>query len=138
MQKSARHESILKIIGEQRISRQEQLVDLLNQQGFDVTQASVSRDLVGLEVVKSGGFYSALGSAADSVFGSIGLQTAGDHLIVARCQSGLASAVAVKIDAAGLNEIVGTLAGDDTIFIAVDSATAQRAAIKKLRNVFSR
>jgi transcriptional regulator of arginine metabolism len=61
---------------------------------------------------------------------------AGDHLVVAKCLPGLASAVAVEIDRAGIAEIVGTLAGEDTIFIAVADRKGQRAAVKKIWELF--
>jgi transcriptional regulator of arginine metabolism len=56
--------------------------------------------------------------------------------VVARCEPGLASAVAVEIDRAGVSEIVGTLAGEDTVFVAVTDSKAQRAAIKKIWELF--
>jgi len=66
----------------------------------------------------------------------LGLDIAGDVLVVAHTEMGLASAVAVQIDAAAIEEIVGTLAGEDTIFIAVNERKAQRAAIKKIWELF--
>lgn len=138
MQKSARQDTILKIIETEKVARQDQLVELLNERGFGVTQASVSRDLVELGIVKVKGFYASPRNAALSGFGIINLSIAGESVIVARCQSGLASAIAVKIDSAGVNEIVGTIAGDDTIFIAVENASTQRVAIKKLWDVLAR
>jgi transcriptional regulator of arginine metabolism len=57
-------------------------------------------------------------------------------LVVAKCDSGMASAVAVEIDRAAIPEIVGTLAGEDTIFIAVTDRKAQRTAIKKVWELF--
>ena len=57
-------------------------------------------------------------------------------LIVAKCLPGRASAVAVEIDDAAIPEIVGTLAGEDTIFIAVRDQKSQRAAMKKIWEMF--
>jgi transcriptional regulator of arginine metabolism len=57
-------------------------------------------------------------------------------LIIARTVPGLASAVAVEIDAAAINEIVGTIAGEDTIFIAVRDAKSQRSTIKEIWDLF--
>jgi transcriptional regulator of arginine metabolism len=65
------------------------------------------------------------------------LDRAGDNLIVARTEAGLASAAAVSIDGAAIPEIVGTLAGEDTIFIATPDAKAQRAAMKRIWELFS-
>jgi transcriptional regulator of arginine metabolism len=66
----------------------------------------------------------------------LSLELAGESLVVARTEPGLASAVAVDIDAAAIKEIVGTLAGEDTIFIAVNDARSQRLAIKKIWEMF--
>jgi transcriptional regulator of arginine metabolism len=60
----------------------------------------------------------------------------GANLVVARTEPGLASAVAVEIDGAAISEIVGTLAGEDTIFIAVSDSKAQRAAMKQIWELF--
>jgi transcriptional regulator of arginine metabolism len=62
----------------------------------------------------------------------LSLDVAGENLVVARTEPGRASAVAVDIDDATIQEIVGTLAGEDTIFIAVRDAKEQRQAIKKI------
>ncbi len=133
---------ILKLIAAKQISRQEELAGLLEEKGFSVTQSSVSRDLLDLGIGKIHGYYAlpkkdASGGGVDA-FGLLSLDTAGDNLIVARCEPGLASAVAVRIDDAGINEIVGTIAGDDTIFIAVKDKNAQRAAIKKIWEIFEK
>ncbi len=60
----------------------------------------------------------------------------GDNLVIARTEPGLASAVAVEIDGAAIAEIVGTLAGEDTIFVAVRDQKAQRGAMKKIWELF--
>jgi transcriptional regulator of arginine metabolism len=65
------------------------------------------------------------------------LDSAGENLVVAKTEPGRASAVAVDIDGASFGEIVGTLAGEDTIFIAVRDLKEQRAAIKKIWELFS-
>ena len=57
-------------------------------------------------------------------------------LVVAKCEPGLASAVAVEIDRADIAEIVGTLAGEDTVFVAVGDRKSQRAAMKKIMGLF--
>ena len=138
MQRAARQELILKIVETEKVSRQGRIVELLNERGFDVTQASISRDLGELGIVKVNGIYASTKNAALPGFGAVDLIVAGQNLIVARCQSGLASAIAVKIDAAGIKEIVGTIAGDDTIFIAVENSAIQRMAVKKLWAALSR
>ena len=137
MQKETRQQRILSLIRAKRIGTQEELTAHLERAGVAATQSSVSRDLVELGIVKHRGHYtlprSANGSAAR---GLLSLDTAGDVLVVARCDSGMASAVAVEIDRAMIPEIVGTLAGEDTIFIAVTDRKAQRTAIKKIWELF--
>jgi transcriptional regulator of arginine metabolism len=66
----------------------------------------------------------------------LSLDSAGDALVIAKCLPGRASAVAVEIDDAGIPEIVGTLAGEDTIFIAVREQKAQRIVTKKIWELF--
>ena len=137
MQKETRQQKILSLISARRIGTQDELTAHLERAGFPATQSSVSRDLVELGVVKHHGYYalprSANGAAAR---GLLGLDMAGDVLVVAKCEPGMASAIAVQIDRAALDEIVGTLAGEDTIFIAVREHKAQRAAIKKIWDLF--
>ena len=138
MQKTERQNRILDVITSRRISRQDELVNELRASGFNVTQASVSRDLDEIGVVKVDGRYAKaeLNGATANPFGLKAIDTAGDNMIVVKCASGLASATAVRIDAEQISELVGTLAGDDTIFIAVRNAHEQKLAIKKLRARF--
>jgi transcriptional regulator of arginine metabolism len=139
MQKSERHELILELIARQPVSRQDELAELLRNAGISVTQASISRDLDELGIVKVDGRYARLDLpvAEASPFGVSAIMPAGDNLLVVRCSSGLASAAAVRIDASRIEQIVGTIAGDDTIFIAVDGEHDQKLAIKKLKMMFA-
>ncbi len=118
------------------IGTQDELRDLLEKAGVAATQSSVSRDLEELGVVKHHGHYTVARTNGAAARGLVGLEMAGDILIVARTEPGLASAVAVQIDAAAIPEIVGTLAGEDTIFIAVNDAKAQRVAMRKVWELF--
>ncbi|MBD0327590.1 MAG: arginine repressor, partial [Pyrinomonadaceae bacterium] len=106
MLKETRQQKILSLIRARRIATQEELTALLERAGMTATQSSVSRDLLELGVVKQRGYYSLPraenGAAAR---GLLSLETAGDVLIVARCEPGLASAVAVEIDRAALAEV---------------------------------
>ena len=139
MQKTQRQTAILKLINAKPISKQEELSDLLEKKGYSVTQSSVSRDLVELGVIKVNGNYAMPQKPRNAVaLGLLGLETAGENLIVAKCESGLASAVAVRIDSAKITEIVGTIAGDDTIFIAVKDNKMQKATMKKIWEVFEK
>jgi transcriptional regulator of arginine metabolism len=137
MHKTKRQQKIISLISARRIGTQQELTALLDRAGFVATQPSVSRDLEELGVVKHNGHYTlprATNGAAAR--GLLGLEMAGDALVVAKCEPGLASAVAVEIDRAGLAEIVGTLAGEDTVFIAVRERKAQRSVMKKVLELF--
>jgi transcriptional regulator of arginine metabolism len=139
MQKAERQNTVLDLISGQTVRRQDELAALLHARGFDVTQASVSRDLDELGIVKVDGQYARPSEAAvpSSPFGIAGIETAGENVIVVKCASGLASAAAVQIDAEKIADIVGTIAGDDTIFIAVKGPAPQKAVIKKIRTLFA-
>jgi transcriptional regulator of arginine metabolism len=137
MQKTKRQQEIINLIQTRRIGTQQELTALLEGAGFFATQPSISRDLEELGVVKHNGHYTLpRASEGAAARGLLGLDAAGDCLVVAKCEAGLASAVAVQIDRAGIPEIVGTLAGEDTVFIAVQERKAQRAVMKKVLEIF--
>lgn len=139
IKKSKRQQKILDLITAKNISTQEDLNELLEQNGIYVNQSSVSRDLDELGIVKINGLYSQPQIKNESTaFGLLGLETAGDALVVAKCESRLASAVAVLIDREKITEIVGTIAGDDTIFIAVKEKNHQKLVIKKIWEIFEK
>jgi transcriptional regulator of arginine metabolism len=135
--KERRQQKLLSLVRALPVSTQGELAEHLARAGFAATQSSVSRDLEELGVVKQDGRYvvprPANGAAAR---GLLGLDVAGEVLVVAKCEPGLASSVAVEIDRAALPEIIGTLAGEDTIFIAVAERKSQRSAIKKIWELF--
>jgi transcriptional regulator of arginine metabolism len=138
MIKEKRQQKLLSLIRAKPVSTQGELASHLERAGFAATQSSISRDLEELGVVKRRGRYVVPGATGgrSAARGLVSLDVAGDALVVARCEPGLASAVAVEIDGAAIKEIVGTLAGEDTIFIAVAERKAQRAVIKKIWELF--
>ncbi|MDQ4121889.1 MAG: arginine repressor [Acidobacteriota bacterium] len=136
MYKEKRQETILNLIRAKNIETQEELSEFLSKAGFSVTQSSVSRDLDELGIVKANGYYALPRAENRKNFGLISLDTAGENLVVAKCEPGLASAVAVQIDRAKITGIVGTIAGDDTIFIAVKDYREQKKAIKNIWELF--
>ena len=137
MQKDIRQSEIIKLISANKISTQEELSEVLEKKGYAVTQSSVSRDLDELGIIKLGGVYILPETRSETnVFGLESLETAGDNLIVAKCKLGLASAACVKIDAAEIKEIIGTIAGEDTIFIAVKDAKEQKTVMIKIWGIF--
>lgn len=137
MNKETRQKKILSLIRARRIGTQEELRELLERGGVEATQSSVSRDLLELGIVKHHGAYALPQSTNGAARrGLLSLEAAGDSLVVARCEPGLASAVAVEIDRAGLSDIVGTLAGEDTVFIAARERKSQRVVIRKVWEIF--
>jgi transcriptional regulator of arginine metabolism len=137
MIKRERQKRILNLIRAKRIGTQEELRADLEHAGVPATQSSVSRDLEELGVVKHHGFYAVPHANGDAARGLLSLDVAGEVLVVARCLPGRASSVAVEIDDAAVPEIVGTLAGEDTIFIAVRDQKSQRAVMKKIWGLFA-
>jgi transcriptional regulator of arginine metabolism len=129
---------IIDIVSVSPVRNQKVIVDLLRKNGYTVTQASVSRDLEELSIAKSNGTYRRQAEPMrTSPFGRLAFAVSGESLIVARCSPGMASALAVLLDSKGFEEIVGTIAGDDTVFIAVDDKRKQTALLKRLRNEFT-
>jgi len=136
MQKEARQKKILSFIRAKPISTQDELKSLLERAGVPATQSSVSRDLEQLGVVKHRGHYAVPRANGAAARGLLSLDLSGDNLVIARTEPGLASAVAVEIDGAAIIEIVGTLAGEDTIFVAVKDQKNQKTVMKKIWELF--
>jgi transcriptional regulator of arginine metabolism len=136
MNKRERQQTILSLIQAKPIGTQADLRTLLERSGVPATQSSLSRDLDELGVVKQRGHYTLPRTNGATTRGLLSLDHAGDCLVIARTIPGLASAVAVEIDAAALPEVVGTIAGEDTIFIAVREAKGQRTTIKRVWELF--
>lgn len=136
MQKDVRQRKLLSLIKAKPFGSQAELRDSLERAGVAATQSSLSRDLEELGIVKHRGHYMVPKSNGAARRGLLSLDLSGENLVIARTEPGLASAVAVEIDAAVLSEIVGTLAGEDTIFVAVRDHGAQRMAMKKIWELF--
>ena len=142
-QQQARRRAIAELLERETITRQAELVRLLRTEGFDATQSSVSRDLKDLGVAKlttgyelpkndqaPGNDAQALQLVAEFVRD---LKPAGPHLLVVATAIGAAQRVAVTLDRVAWPEIVGTLSGDDTIFVATAGAAQQRRLVTRLR-----
>lgn len=143
-QSVSRRTAILRIIRESTVRNQEELVKVLRKHGFDATQSSVSRDLRELGVAKAGDHY-IVPAAAEREGGDtfaavanfvIEVRTAGPSLTVVKTTTGTAQSVAVAIDSSHWPEVVGTISGDDTIFIATEEGREQRKLRERLRGVF--
>jgi len=139
-----RREAILSILGKGIVHRQAELTRLLQKRGFAVTQSSVSRDLRELGVLKAGGRYLPPPSETAHAYGNLGglapfvrsVRAAGPSLTVLRTSTGAAQSVAVALDKAEWPEVVGTISGDDTIFIATADPRAQQRLLARLREHF--
>ncbi len=131
--KNRRHSKIIDIISEYQVETQEELLDRLRQEGFDVTQATVSRDIRELKLVKTtndeGGYQYAfsvekndntvLAKYANILRQAVLKVDYAANIVVVKTYSGMAQAAAAAIDNMGWSEIIGTVAGDDTIIIVV-------------------
>jgi len=145
-QQNARREALTRLLRTHRIRRQSRLVELLQAEGFDATQSSVSRDLRDLGAAKLKDGYSlptqppaAPSADVSAVAGFVReLRPAGGNLLIVTTAVGAAQRVAVTLDRAAWPEIVGTLSGDDTIFVATRGAREQSRLILRLRDAFKR
>ena len=143
-QQLERREAIVRILREDLVRRQADLVRLLKRAGHEATQSSISRDLRDLGVLKASGRYVLPPdevTRANGDFGSLtrfvrALRRAGPSIIVLRTTIGAAQSVAVAIDKAEWPEVAGTLSGDDTIFIATASQRAQDELVTRLSALF--
>jgi transcriptional regulator of arginine metabolism len=146
--KHHRQEAIRRVLRKRAIKTQEQLVELLRGEGFEVTQATLSRDLAELGVLRvsrpDGAVYELEPVAAQATpqQAELGesILSAGenDALVVIRTRPGMASALALAIDNARMPECLGTLAGDDTIFATPSRNTTTRRLAQQIRTLFGR
>ena len=140
----ARRTTLAKIIREQSVGRQAELVAMLRKHGHVATQSSVSRDLRELGVAKLGRSLCAAGARRIDQERFFDAQTirerrcsrAGTNLTVLKTTVGSAQSVAVAIDTARWPEVIGTISGDDTIFIATAGAREQRKLGERLHAIF--
>lgn len=138
---------ILELISTRVIHTQEELAAALADEGWEVTQSSVSRDISALHLVKVNGSYQLPPPGTDGAGvpderriaeGVLTVETAGDALIVLHTPPGEANRVGVALDRLAWPDVVGTIAGDDTIFLAVRDAAAQRRILRELRRLVPR
>lgn len=149
--KVSRHAKIIELISQYDIETQEELADRLNRSGFKVTQATVSRDIRDLKLTKmsvNGGKqkYVVLKPEAEGMSekyirvlrdGYVSMDMA-QNILVIKTVSGMAMAVAAAIDAMKWKEVVGSIAGDDTIMCAIRSVDDTVAVMEKIRKIVAR
>ncbi len=133
--RSDRQQTVLRLIREHKVETQQQLATLLQQEGYQVTQATVSRDIrrLGLTKASVGGVscyvHARQGSGERERYINVlreGFQSAdtAGNILVVKTVAGMAMAVAAAIDAMEFEQVVGSIAGDDTIMIAIKSEEA--------------
>jgi transcriptional regulator of arginine metabolism len=145
-EKRRRQSALLRLLRRSAVGNQVEIVRRLQEAGYQATQASVSRDLRELGLVKLGGRYQSV-TALNTARGSnpadglheliIAVEPVGANLIVVRTRVGAAGTVAVEIDRAHSAGVAGTIAGDDTILVAVKSRSAQGRAVAWLGQMTS-
>lgn len=146
--KKDRHQKIKELVEQYEIETQEELADKLKEAGYVVTQATVSRDIRELKLSKipmgAGRRKYAVLSNNDHYLGDKYIRVLRDgfvsmdmaqNILVIKTVSGMAMAVAAALDAMKLKEIVGSIAGDDTIMMAVRTVEDTQAVMGKIRNV---
>ncbi len=148
--KKNRHDKIIELIARNVVETQEQLANLLRDEGYDVTQATVSRDIRQMKLSKQvteDGRQKYVYSTADSEAmqdkyvsvlkaGFVSMDVA-QNILVIKTVSGMAMALATAIDAIEFPEIVGCIAGDDTIMIAIKTNDEAVMVMEKLREMMA-
>lgn len=139
--RARRRDAILDILAQRRVTRQSEFVDRLHEAGIEATQSSVSRDLRELGIAKLGETYGRLQNEAppelttDIPSGFVrDVRTAGSSLTVIRTATGAAQRVALFLDRSEWPEVVGTISGDDTVFVATRNSQDQRLLLGRLRS----
>jgi transcriptional regulator of arginine metabolism len=146
MKKYTRQSKILELISRKEIETQEDLADGLKALGIDVTQATISRDIKELRLVKvmskSGKYkYATIGQSQEGITdrlnkifeNSVVSIEAAVNIIVIKTIPGAAQICASAIDYMGLDEIAGTLAGDDTVFVAIKTTESVQYVLQEFK-----
>lgn len=147
--KNNRHRKILEIIQEYSVETQDELIDKLRSSGIEVTQATISRDIRDLKLIKiacEGGAnkYKYAVSPGDDIrisakYRNIIRETvvkidSADNIVVLKTYSGMAQAAAAAVDGMNWGEIVGSIAGDDTIFVLMREREAALDFVDRFRS----
>ncbi len=142
--KSKRHRKILEIISSRDIETQEELLAALSGEGFSVAQPTVSRDIQELRLVKamsdSGKYRYIQSGSSDAQLSNLLLQTITSvdyamNIVVIKCHTGMAQAACAMIDSMGYSQILGTIAGDDTIFILLKNEENARVFMQTIKKM---
>lgn len=132
------------ILGKKKFFTQDSIVKAVSNAGFEATQSSISRDLKALKVSKIDGRYlpieeseSFIRRPKTTLVKTLlkSFEPAGHNLLVVKTESGAAHVVAASFDGTTIDGLVGTVAGDDTFFIATRNKLAQKRVIEALKNL---
>ena len=150
MNKNQRQQLILELIDQHRVTTQEELADRLRGKGYHVTQATISRDIRELNLTKvpasdGGQRYASLTKDSEDLGdkfirvlrdGFVSMDKA-QNMLVIRTVSGMAMAVAAAVDAMHFDQVLGCIAGDDTIMCAIRSVDETLQVMGKIRRIIS-
>ena len=142
-----RHLKILELVATRPLRTQDELADALSREGWEVTQSSVSRDIAALGLIKIDGIYQRPAAArihdivdpnerriAESL---LSVESAGDALLVLHTPPGEAQRVGSAIDLLAWPDVIGTIGGDDTIFLATRNRAAQSHLMRQLHQLMA-
>ena len=149
--KSSRQEKIRELIQNGNIETQEDLAEALEKAGFTVTQATVSRDIKQMMLIKvpdaAGGYRYAYPSDRGSMLSQGRMERTlkdavvsmknGENIVVLKTMPGTAPSVAFVIDYSKWPEVLGTVAGDDTIFVAIDKTSDAKIFLKRIQKIMA-
>ena len=133
--KQARQDLMIRLIKEKPIKTQDELKKYLSEHGFETTQSSLSRDISEVGLVKFNGSYSLPPRQTQGIPSITSMDSACDNIIVVKTLIGMAAAVGITIDNNRLKGVVGTIAGDDTVFIATAKGVRHdeiKASVQKI------
>jgi transcriptional regulator of arginine metabolism len=146
MSKKARQGRILEVARKRMVRSQEELSSLLKREGVEVTQSTLSRDIRELGLVKVRGSYQISGEVHSSppddilrrAFAQYVIRTGvSGNIVMIRTSPGNAHSIAVVLDAAEWPEVLGTVAGDDTVFVLLRNASSGRKMLDRMRELSS-
>jgi transcriptional regulator of arginine metabolism len=143
--KQHRQQTLLRLVGEKRLATQQDVVRALRSAGFSATQATVSRDIVEIGLVKvprDGAHIYAPPAAVPASGGLDRLRrfceeypvqgAVAGNLVILKTPPGTANALAIALDTSGFSDVIGTIAGDDTVFVAAHNPARARGINKRL------
>ena len=148
LRKQQRQQTLLRLVNEKRLATQQDVVRVLRSAGFAATQATVSRDIVELGLVKVARDGTHVYAPPASVPASGGIErlrrfceeypvqgAVAGNIVVLRTPPGTANALAIALDTSGFSDVVGTIAGDDTVFIAAHDPARARGINRRLNEM---